>query len=62
MKLEVKWALGEEGGDYESEWFEVNLEHAARDTEKNWFTIDIRDFGEKPIKCREGDHIHAIVR
>lgn len=30
--------------------------------EKKWWTIDIRNLGEKPIKVSEGTHIHVKAK
>jgi hypothetical protein len=32
---------------------------AEKDSEKKWHTIDIREFGVKPIRVAEGERIHV---
>ena len=35
---------------------------SEKDPEKKWFTIDIRQFGEKPVKVQEGTLIHCKIK
>lgn len=37
----------------------MELMDADKDPDKKWWTIDIRDVGEKPLKVPEGTHIHV---
>jgi hypothetical protein len=36
----------------------MDLMDADKDPAKKWWTIDIRELGEKPLKVPEGTHIH----
>lgn len=60
MDLKIKWAIGPSGADYMSEVHDLKVVQDEVDQEMNWFTVDIRDYGEKPIKVSEGTHIHVL--
>jgi hypothetical protein len=55
----VQWQIGEES---KSEEYEVELIDSEKDEEKKWFTVDIRDLGQKPIKVSEGTQITVKVK
>ena len=40
----VKWAIGKNGADYQSEEFEYELIHENREEGKCWHYCDIQDF------------------
>lgn len=65
MQLKVKWAIGSarhDWGEFESEWFDYEALDAEKDEETKLFTVDIRNFGEKPIRVAEGQWIHCQVK
>lgn len=58
VKIKVQWVIGEE----KSEEYQILNLDSEKDPEKKWFTIDIRQFGEKPVKVSEGTMIHCKIR
>jgi hypothetical protein len=56
MDLKVQWQIGEHGE--KSEEFELLVTDDQK-CERKWHTIDIRQFGVKPIKVAEGERIHV---
>lgn len=57
MDLKVQWQIGEQGE--KSDEYELKMSDSDKEPEKKWFTIDIREFGVKPIKVNEGERIHV---
>ena len=45
-----------------SEEYELEFADSAKDPERKWHTIDIRDVGVKPIKVNEGQVIHVKTK
>ena len=58
QKVTVKWIINE----VHSEEYQTILPDAEKDPEKQWFEIDIQQFGEKPIPVSDGDKIHCLIK
>jgi hypothetical protein len=56
MQVKIQYAIGD--GE-KSEEYERLFADSEKDPEKKWFTIDLREFGIKPIKVNEGERIHV---
>jgi hypothetical protein len=54
----VKWAI--DGA--ESDQHRLPCQDAQKDPEKKWHTIDIKEFGIKPIKVSSGAKIDCMVK
>lgn len=58
IKIKVQWAID----DFQSEEYIQENKDSEKDPEKKWFLVDIRQFGEKPVKVSEGSLIHCKVK
>jgi hypothetical protein len=58
MSFKIKWIIDEDA----SEEYEFEFLNDEKDEENNWFTIDIREKGCKPIKVSEGQKIHVCAK
>ncbi len=58
MTLTVQWAID----DFQSEEYIKEFMDSEKDPEKKWFLVDIRQFGEKPVKVSKGSLIHCKVK
>lgn len=58
----VKWLLGDNGLDYESDWIEITTEPEKRHMKFYWHTIDIRTYGKAPLKVLAGQEIHLVMK
>ena len=55
----VKWYINDE----KSEEHTISVTDAGdKDPEKKWYSIDIKEFGEKPVLLGEGDKVDCCVR
>ena len=59
VDLKFKWKIGDDGEH--SEEFKQVYADSDKDPDRKWFTIDIRDFGVKPIKVGEGERLHVMA-
>lgn len=53
MKIIIKWQVEDDS----SEEHTLYVKDKGKDEELKWHTVDIRDFGEAPIKVAEGSKI-----
>ena len=58
MILKVQWAID----DFQSKEYIKEFKDSEKDPEKKWFLVDIRQFGEKPVKVSKGSLIHCKVK
>lgn len=54
MKYKIKWAIGKDGNDSQSEEYVIEKTNDDVEEGKEWYTVDIQDLGEKPIDVSEG--------